>query len=226
MDGIHDMGGMHGFGEIAPELDEPLFHHDWERRVLALTLAASSHGRWNIDMGRAFRERTPPATYLDYSYYEIWLDALERLLVATELISLEELKAGRAIDNSVRGDRPLRPLAADAVEKVLRAGGPARRPEGARQRFTVGDTVRVRNFHPEGHTRAPRYVRGHVGVVVADNGFQVFPDSNALGQGEAPERCYNVRFSARELWGAEAEADDAIHVDLWDNYLEMAETRP
>jgi nitrile hydratase subunit beta len=31
MNGAQDMGGQMGFGPIAPETDEPLFHAAWER---------------------------------------------------------------------------------------------------------------------------------------------------------------------------------------------------
>src|SRR5438046_882881 len=39
---IHDMGGMHGFGPVEPEADEPVFHADWEKRVLAMQRAIAA----------------------------------------------------------------------------------------------------------------------------------------------------------------------------------------
>jgi nitrile hydratase len=32
VDGVHDLGGMHGFGAIPIETDEPLFHEPWQAR--------------------------------------------------------------------------------------------------------------------------------------------------------------------------------------------------
>src|SRR5262249_39129833 len=64
MNGAHDMGGSHGFGPVVPEVREPTFHAEWERRVFALTLAAGRPGKWNIDMGRFARENRPHADYL------------------------------------------------------------------------------------------------------------------------------------------------------------------
>ncbi len=89
--------------------------------------------------------------------------------------------------------------------------------------FGVGETVRARNFHPQSHTRLPRYARGKSGIVIADHGGFVFPDTNALMQGEEPKRLYGtIRFTARELWGANANARDTVALDLWEPYLERA----
>ena len=92
MNGIHDMGGMHGMGPILREEDEPVFHHEWERRTFAITMAAGFLGEWNIDMARYAREQMPPAEYLATSYYEHWLWGLERLLVERGLLTTEEIE--------------------------------------------------------------------------------------------------------------------------------------
>jgi len=81
MNGIHDMGGMHGFGPVAPEANEPVFHAAWEGRVLALNRAMGHARLWNIDMSRFARENRPPEEYLAKSYYQIWLAGLERLML-------------------------------------------------------------------------------------------------------------------------------------------------
>jgi nitrile hydratase subunit beta len=86
MNGIHDVGGMHGFGPVPIEADEPVFHADWEARAFAIMLAMSSWRRWNIDASRHARERIPPADYLRYSYYERWVDGLIRQLVESGLV--------------------------------------------------------------------------------------------------------------------------------------------
>jgi nitrile hydratase len=80
----------------------------------------------------------------------------------------------------------------------------------------------VRNLNPAGHTRLPRYARGRRGVVQADHGVFIFPDTSAHGQGPRPQRVYSVRFAARELWGPDASARDALYLDLWDEYLDPA----
>ena len=92
MNGAHDMGGMHGFGPINPEPDEPVFHHEWERRAFAITVAAGFLGKWNLDMSRYARERMEPAEYLSTSYYEHWIHGLELLLVEKGLLTREEIK--------------------------------------------------------------------------------------------------------------------------------------
>lgn len=216
MNGVHDMGGMHGMGPVAPEADEPVFHHAWEARVHAMTLASPTRG--NIDAGRHRLELLPPAEYLRMSYYEKWLTRLELLLVAGGYVTAEELASGTADPKAPRAT-PVRP--ADTVEAALTAPYSYVREAGAAA-FAVGDRVRARSLNPLGHTRLPRYVRGRVGVIQADHGAQVFPDSNAHGLGEDPRRLYSVRFTAQELWGPDARPGDSVSLDLWEPYLERA----
>jgi len=97
VNGVHDLGGLHGFGPVVAEADEPVFHAEWERRAFALTLAAGFLGEWNIDMSRWAREQMPPARYLAASYYEHWLWGLEHLLVERGLLTREELEARVAV---------------------------------------------------------------------------------------------------------------------------------
>ncbi|MGI9483934.1 MAG: nitrile hydratase subunit beta [Hyphomicrobiales bacterium] len=217
MNGPQDMGGLQGYGPVMPEENEPVFHGEWEEKVLALTLAAGFLGQWNIDMGRHTRESLPPAQYISSSYYQIWLAGLENLLQEKELISGEELAAGKA--SSPRAEVKSAP-GPDAVPGILMSGGPSEREPAAPTLFGVGDKVRTRNIHPTGHTRLPRYVRGSVGEIIYVNGAHVFPDSNAHGLGEDPHWLYTVRFSARQLWGEEANPDDFVNVDCWEPYLE------
>ena len=217
MNGAHDLGGIDGFGPVLREENEPLFHHPWERRAFAVTLAAGMLGRWNIDMARFAREDTDPVTYLNATYYEQWLRGLQRLLVERGLVDAQELASGLAA-----GPGPVPAVPAERVPAILARGASARRDAEAEPRFRIGDRVRARNLHPRGHTRMPRYVRGHEGVIARDHGHQVFPDSNGMGQGEAPKRCYAVRFAARTLWGPDASPTDSVVVDLWEPYLEPA----
>ena len=217
MNGVHDMGGMHGLGPIAPEADEPLFHEPWEARALALTLAAGAWGRWSLDASRHQRELIPGSDYLRMSYYEKWITALEALLLKTDLVGAEELQSGRAAPSAARAPPP---LTGDRVAGVLARGGPTTRDSARQPRFASGDPVRARNINPAGHTRLPRYARGHRGVVTRVHGVHVFPDANAHGLGEQPQPLYQVRFEARELWGEAARGRGAVHIDLWEDYLE------
>lgn len=209
MNGVHDMGGMHGFGPVTPEADEPVFHAEWEGRVLAMDLAMRATGEWGVDVARFAREREPPEQYLAESYYERWLGGLERLLLERGLVSEEELTAGRSLT-------PGQPLPGKVV-------APNSRREPSRPaRFAVGDRVRARNIHPAGHTRLPRYVRGHVGTVARLHGFHVFPDASAHGLGDDPQWLYVVVFYGAELWGADAQSGSSVSVDAFEPYLEPA----
>jgi nitrile hydratase subunit beta len=221
MNGGHDLGGMHGLGQIdaEPETAEPVFHHDWEKRVFALTLASAALGQWSIDMGRHARERQHPADYLRHSYYENWLAGLEKLLVERGLVSVEELASGRAAGPAPE-DLRARVLRADKVGPGLARGAPSAMEIADPPRFAVSDRVRAINRHPLGHTREPRYVRGRTGVIHEHYGAHVFPDLSAEGRREG-RHLYSVRFEARELWGDPAR-DGAVYVDLWQDYLEPA----
>jgi nitrile hydratase beta subunit len=219
MNGVHDMGGMHGLGPIEIEADEPLFHAPWEARALALTLAMGAWGKWNIDASRHQRELIPGPTYLRMSYYEKWIAALGELMVRTGLITRDELDSGRP---AVSAKKEAPALPAERVAGMLSRGGPATRDVVAAHRFAVGDRVRARNINPAGHTRLPRYARGHVGIIDRDHGVHVFPDSNAHFRGEKPQRLYSVRFAARELWGEQASPRDSVYIDLWDGHLDPA----
>lgn len=221
MNGAHDLGGTMGFGEVAPEPEatEPVFHSDWERRTLAVTLAGAMLGRWSLDESRHVRENRPPALYLSSAYYRIWLDALESLLVTHGLVDAGELAEGRAHGP---GDPDVAAVSAGTVARALGRGAPTERPVDTGPVFAVGQSVRARNIHPAGHTRLPRYVRGHRGTVELVHGAHVFPDSNAHGHGENPEWLYTVRFTGPELWGRDADAGVEISVDAWESYLEPA----
>lgn len=219
MNGPHDLGGQMGFGPIAPEpATAPVLHADWEGRALALTLAAGALGRWTLDESRHARESLAPAVYYSASYFEIWFRALEVLALRHGLVSAADLAAGTAPPAPPDARR----LAADSVAAALARGGPSARPLDAPPRFAPGDRVRARNIHPRGHTRLPRYVRGRLGTVEADHGGHVFPDSNAHGQGEAPQRLYTVVFDGHEIWGPDAEPGLTISIDAWESYLEPA----
>ena len=216
MNGVHDMGGMDGFGPVRPEPDEPVFHVPWEGRVMAMMRALGAAGAWNLDMSRASREHLPPEVYLASSYYEKWHLGMEQMLMQKGLVGADELARGQAL----RPGKPLpRKLVPEAVSGALTRGS-YHRPAAAPALFRPGDRVRAKNIHPPTHTRLPRYVRGHVGVVERDHGCHVFPDTAALGAGEHPQWLYTVRFTARELWGDEADPAVVVSVDAFEPYLE------
>jgi nitrile hydratase len=217
VNGVHDMGGMQGFGPVKREANEPVFHARWEARVLAIRRALGGWRKWNIDAGRYSIETLPPADYLCMSYYEKWFASAVKLALQSGLITQRELETGHR-DPSVPVATP--PLTADKVMTVIRAGGPTKRETNATPRFASGQAVRARDINPIGHTRLPRYVRGRQGTIECHHGAHVFPDSNARFEGEKPQYLYTVRFEARELWGEAANRSDAVFVDLWEDYLE------
>jgi nitrile hydratase len=226
MDGVHDLGGMHGFGPVELEADEPAFHAPWEPAVIAMMRAGGARGVYNIDEFRHGIERMVPGEYLRVTYFEKWLDGITRLFVEKGVVSEGDLRAriaffaerpDAAATAAVAAAPPVEigPFKATWSQDVVRE--PAAPP-----RYAVGDAVLTRNFHPSGHTRLPRYARGKRGVVARFHGVHVFPDTNAHDRGEHPQPLYSVRFDARELWGESAEPRQSVHIDLWESYLEPA----
>jgi nitrile hydratase subunit beta len=218
MNGAQDLGGMQAFGPIRPDDEVSPFHADWERRVLAITVAMGAVGKWNIDMSRAARESLPPAQYLASSYYEIWFEGLRKLVLSTGLATAEEIDAGES--RTAAAPIP-RVLMANQVSAALLRGSPVDRTVATQARFGVGDAVRTRQMNPSSHTRLPRYCRGRQGRIAAIHGAHVYPDANAIGLGEQPQWLYTVRFDAAELWGAETTAA-SVCVDCWEPYLEAS----
>jgi nitrile hydratase subunit beta len=209
VDGIHDLGGMSGFGPVEVERDEPVFHDPWEALAFALNaLGIAALRAYNADEYRHSVERMDPAHYLAASYYERVLTGAATLFVEKGVVTRDELeaRAGGAF-----------PLSRPVAEKPTADLRP--QPEA---RFGIGDRVVVRDVHPAGHTRAPRYVRGKRGVVVHVAPKFSFPDAAAHGLTHRTEHTYHVEFLARELWSDAAGSNETVVVDLWDSYLERA----
>jgi nitrile hydratase len=220
VNGVHDLGGMHGMGPIHHEKNEPVFHEPWEGRVYAITrVVRAGGGRQNLDNSRHQLELLPPAEYLRMSYYERWFARLANQLVKNEVVTRAELESGRPAAGSAKATPA---VTADKVPALVTRRNSARRDVAASPKFRVGQRVRARNINPTGHTRLPRYARGRTGVVVRDHGVFVFPDTNAEFAGEKPQHVYSVRFTARELWGEHASPRDSVHLDMWDDYLDRA----
>jgi nitrile hydratase len=218
MNGVHDMGGMHGMGPIEIEQDEPVFHHTWEGRVYALHRAMAPWRKWNIDTGRHEIENLPPADYLRMSYYEKWFARFVGLIIKTGVVTRAEVETGKPTPGSPKLTPALSPeqVPAMATNRNL----PSSHDPAIPPRFHVGQPVRARNINPTGHTRLPRYARGRVGVIDRDHGVHIFPDTSAHGLGESRQHVYSVKFAARELWGDQASSRDSVYIDLWDDHLE------
>jgi nitrile hydratase beta subunit len=212
--GIHDLGGMHGFGRVDVEPNEPVFHVRWEQRALGMVYQVVGFGWVTIDAFRHGIERMDPTAYLTAGYYGRWLASLERLLVEREVLAPGDVDARSA-------GRPVAVPAAAPTAPGRAASGFVREVDRA-PRFGLGDAVRARVVSPRGHTRLPRYVAGRRGVVHRLPPPCVFPDTNAHGRGEDPQHLYNVRFAAAELWGDAAEPGTWVHIDLFEPYLEPA----
>jgi nitrile hydratase subunit beta len=218
VNGVHDMGGMHGFGKVEPEPNEPVFHAPWEGRVLAMVRAMTYTGAWNIDMSRSAQERLPPHVYLGVSYYKRWALGMEQNLLGKGLVTPDELEAGHAL----HPPKPVkRTMAATDVSPALTRGKYGRQPT-AHARYAIGDRVRARNIHPATHTRLPRYVRGHVGTIERIQGCHVFPDSVVVGTGEDPQWLYTVVFDGRDLWGEASDPTVKVSIEAFEPYLEPA----
>jgi nitrile hydratase beta subunit len=209
VDGIHDLGGMQGLGPVGVEPAEPVFHHPWEGRAFALALSALAAGGFNTPMFRHAIERMDPVHYLSSSYYEHWLTAVATLLVEAGTVSRLELE-GRA------GGFPLSRPTHVTLDEVDTASS------NETPRYSTGDGVRARDIHFEGHTRCPRYVRGRQGVIVRVDGVAPVPEIEAHSRQQIADHIYGVGFELAELWGEEADANAAIHVDLYERYLEPA----
>ena len=217
MNSIHDMGGMHGFGRVEPDVGEPVFHAPWEERVMALYRAMGFLQFWTIDGGRAAIENLPPKTYLTASYYARWLMGLERNLVRSGIVGADEIEAGR----SLRQAQNYMPIMTVADVANLQRGN-FERCAASPPRFRPGERVRTLNLNPETHTRLPRYARDKEGLIEAVRGCHVFPDTAATGAGESPQWLYTVVFPGQELWGADADPTLSVSIEAFEPYLTPA----
>jgi len=215
MDGVHDLGGAHGFGPVVVEANEPPFHEPWEGRVHGLMLTASASGV--ASFSRLSIEQMDPVHYLASSYYEHWLAGVETNLVENGTLGAGELDAAVAAGKTP--GRREQPDAAQFMRSLFRPFSPGG-ADGPSPRYAAGERVRVRRMHPTGHTRCPRYVRGAMGTIARVHPPSPLPDTESDHQRECS---YSVSFAARELWGAHAEPNASVVVDLWESYLEDPE---
>lgn len=220
MNGIHDVGGMDGFGKVFAEEEELLFHEEWERRAFGLLNGALGQGFFNLDEMRHGIERMNPADYLTSGYYGHWTATLAKLLVEKGMIDEAELdRRTQAYQNESNKEVPRRedPDLVEHMKQVIKFGASTVRELSVPPKFEVGSRIKTINYNPSGHTRLPRYARGKHGIIHAVYDPHVFPDTHAHGQGESPEYLYSVRLTVDELWGVNEQG--AVHIDLWESYL-------
>ena len=96
MDGDHDIGGMHGFGPIPVEENEPIFHGEWEKRAFGIEFFTNARIGVNGDQFRYANERLPADLYLSVPYYEKWMLALQTLLEETGTLTQAEIEGRMA----------------------------------------------------------------------------------------------------------------------------------
>lgn len=218
MNGVHDLGGAHGFGAVEVEPDEPVFHAPWEGRAFGLTMAVLGSGITNgVDEQRYDIERIAPGVYLSSSYFARWALAMEVALVRAGALTEAEVDA--VVEGE--GDRSGGGRDSDAARRLAQAavaGRPTSQPAGRPPRFSVGDAVVARNRHTRRHTRLARYVRGRRGTV--ERRYAAFPLPELAAEGaREPDYVYAVRFEGTELWGESAEANTSVCIDLFEPYL-------
>lgn len=220
MNGVHDLGGMDGFGKVVPEPEmKPPFKEQWEGRVLAMSRALGASHAWNIDVGRFGIERLPPHVYLAATYYQKWQLRNEKLAVERGLVTAEELRNGHAEGPGRPLPRPA--LKPDAIAQTL-VRNSYHRDATAPAKFKPGDRVRTKNMHPKLHTRLPRFTRGHVGVVERIQGCHVYPDAVVAVGKEDPQWLYTVVFDGRDLWGPDSDPTLEVSIEAFEPYLEIA----
>jgi nitrile hydratase beta subunit len=225
MNGIHDMGGMHGFGEVTHEENEPVFHESWEGRVMGIRRSLVKHKIFEPYNFRFTVESLSPSEYLNSSYYERHLRAAENGAIAKGFITKEEMDERMEFFRQNPDALPERredPKESEQIQKITFMLEPLHRDTGATPGFNVGDVVRARNINPQGHTRLPRYIRGKTGIVVKYYGNHDFPDIDMNGNKSEPQPIYSVQFDAEELWGATAEVNQLLFIDMWEGYIEPA----
>ena len=221
----HDIGGVKGLGPVEIEKDEPVFHSEWERRIFGMTMATLGKGLYGVEKFRSGIEAIPILPYMESSYYERWIATLEHNLIGAGVITEDEID-GRTAELSRQPDTEIgrreEPEFCEMLLGAIHAGMSPERDVASERRFGVGARVVAVGTEAEGHTRLPRYVRGKQGTIARLDRAFVYPETNALDEGENPEWCYCVRFEPDEVWGADAEERTPVYVDVWESYLAPA----
>ncbi|MBP1154946.1 MULTISPECIES: nitrile hydratase subunit beta [unclassified Paenibacillus] len=220
MNGVHDMGGMQGFGQIVREENEPVFHADWEGKMRAMLVTLSKKNVINLDEVRYAVERVKPDFYLAFSYYEKWLYGLLILLIEKGVLNdveIQEIKKGFSLDENQDLLNALTQLKYVRDNKtalnITRESAP---------KFKPGDTVITKLIHSKGHIRLPSYAKGKMGCVKEIHGNYKLPETNIYSEQAIKEPVYLVEFDASDLWGPDTPRKDKVLIDLWESYLQPA----
>ena len=219
MNGIHDLGGMHGMGPIQPEKSEPVFHARWEARVYAMARAMGAWRKWNIDASRHQRELIPPAEWLRMSYYEKWLAGLIELMIDKGLVTRAEVESGQASPASPKATPA---LPAEAVATLIAKGSPYNREVRVAPRFQPGQIVRARNMNPwvtrDCHaTYAQSQARSTPSMVSS-----CFRTRTLTSRARTRSICIQCASPHVSCGARKTTPQDSVYVDLWDDYLEPA----
>ena len=217
MDGIHDLGGKQGFGTVKQQRDFVPFETSWEARMWALSFFVGSPDL-TTDRFRHLIELLDPVDYLTHNYFDKWYFSIVTDMVASGILSDEELKSGRA---SVSAPPPASLSLSEVLETACGYSRSSKREIDHAPIYYVGQIVRTQKYGISGHTRLPAYARNRQGDVIAYHGSHVLPDTN-VNNVEAPQHLYTVRFAAQELWGPDAAQNDFINIDAWESYLVRA----
>lgn len=218
MDGVHDLGGVEGFGPVPVTGGDAHFRDikDWEKRMWGLSrerpglLPAAT-----IDWFRHGIERMVPGDYLAFPYFGKWCVNFLALMIDGNMITLDDVRRGGI-------EPPRSPTVAKTLDDVLKINGQSdisfETVAEAEPGFSVGQTVRTHRHMPSKHTRLPRYARDRRGSIIAHHGCHMLPDEGARGN-HVGGHLYTVCFSAAELWGPDANLRDTVTLDLWEDYL-------
>jgi nitrile hydratase subunit beta len=218
MDGVHDLGGREGFGQIVGKTDDKVIHADWEIRDFAMKQSSATGQSWTVDWFRRCRELADPIDYLTRPYYDQWLTTLAAQLIDEGYLTLDEIRHGAPAFSAKPGLPPQTAEAARAIVKRPRSFSVSVNTPPC---FAPDAPVRCRLDGASGHTRLPQYVRGRAGVIHAHHGGHVFADASARGE-ERGEHLYTVSFASSDLWPEAKGSSDRVFVDLWESYLEPA----
>lgn len=220
MDGIHDVGGRHGFGPIEVTHADPPFPTEWEARAFGITKSVTAASDYSVDKFRYTREQLPPLEYLTSPYFEQWMRGTMAMLVSSGLVTAEELATGHSdgTNAAVVGPPKTEQDARAATIASARFDGPF----NGSPAFTSGDRVMVSPNAPPGHTRLPQYVRGRAGRVIAFHGAHGVPEDNVKNV-KTFEPLYTVAFALGDLFEEQQGSADQINVEIWERFLAIAD---
>ena len=216
MDGIHDMGGMQGFGHVKPDTDTSNYVEEPGSRILGVDQASTKPIEIDLARWRYLIECMPPSEYLTTPYYSRWYTAVAIFYLSAGIVTLNELATGKS---ECAYDIKPKPSGPETVSKAIHYINSTEVASKGNEKFHQNEAVMVRNSSCIGHTRLPRYTRGKIGNIDSFYGWHILPDSSANGENKA-EPLYSVKFRASELWPNEGHINDSIYVDMWESYLE------